>query len=312
MNKKILELIRDIREPLVLVTIIDTKGSAPRHTGSKMLVSADGIIEGTVGGGRGEYNGVQEAMQVLKHKAFSIMDVARLGDDPKESLMICGGVNKLMLQLVEGSVRAAYIGALERIEAGHGVKVRTNLADGSSVLADPDEPLVEGFFDDLMAPPDNLLILGGGYVGAALYELACFLDFEVTVYDDREEFVSRERFPRAAGLASGDYRTLIEGYGFNDYTHAAIVTRGHLEDASCLKACIRKPCRYLGLIGSRRKVRLLMEEMRQEGYGEVELSKVHAPIGLDIGAETPEEIAVAIMAQIIEGKYGKKNHKKNQ
>ena len=312
MNKKILELIREVREPLVLVTIIDTKGSAPRHTGSKMLVSAVGIIEGTVGGGRGEYNGIQEARQVLKHRGFTIMDVARLGDDPRESLMICGGVNKLMLQPLEGPVRQTYIQALERIEAGHGVKVRTDLSDGSSVLVDLNEPPAEGFFDDLMAPADNLLILGGGYVGAALYELACFLDFEVTVYDDREEFVDRKRFPRAQALASGDYVTLIDGYGFNDYTHVAIVTRGHLEDASCLKACIRRPSRYLGLIGSRRKVRLLMEEMREEGYSEAELSKVHAPIGLDIGAETPEEIAVAIMAQIIEGKNGKKNHKKNQ
>ena len=94
MNKKILELIREVREPLVLVTIIDTKGSAPRHTGSKMLVSAVGIIEGTVGGGRGEYNGIQEARQVLKHRGFTIMDVARLGDDPRESLMICGGAGR--------------------------------------------------------------------------------------------------------------------------------------------------------------------------------------------------------------------------
>lgn len=311
MNKKILQRIKEGREPMVLVTIIDTKGSAPRHTGSKMLVGSGGILEGTVGGGKGEYNGVCEALEILKHKAFTLMDVARLGDDPRASLMICGGINRMMLQYLEGATRDAYLGALERLEAGHEALVRTDLDTGISVLLDG-ERAEEGegdgegnVFVDRMAPPDNLLILGGGYVGAALYELGVFLGFEVSVFDDREEFVTRERFPMAETLAWGHFPDLIGKHVFNDNTHVAIVTRGHLEDAACLKACIRRPNRYLGLIGSRRKVRLLMEEMREDGYGEEELGRVHAPIGLDIGAETPEEIAVSVLAEIIGEKHGK-------
>ncbi|MDD2371865.1 MAG: XdhC/CoxI family protein [Firmicutes bacterium] len=306
MNKKILEAIRDIKEPLVLVTIIETKGSAPRHNGSKMIISKDGIIEGTVGGGIGEYNSLIEAQAVLSNKKFTIMDVARLGDDPNESLMICGGVNKLMLQYLDNRTKETYLKALEININGHGAKVRTDLLTGISILVDIGEAKKDNCFDDFIAPADNLLILGGGYVGYAIYELAVILGFEVTVFDDRAEFVDKSRFPDAKRLDSGDYLELINSYDFNDFTYVTVVTRGHLQDANCVKGIIRKNKRYLGLIGSKRKVRLILEDLFVSGYTKDEINKLHAPIGIDIGAETPEEIAVAIMAEIIGEKYGKK------
>lgn len=312
MNKKILEKIRDNNEPMVLVTIIDTKGSAPRHNGSKMLVSQRGIVEGTVGGGRGEYNSVILANKVLEEKKFTIMDVARLGDDPKESLMICGGVNKLMLQYLDEKTRKTYLDVLSINNQGHGAMVRTDLTSGYSELVDIESPKVEGYFYDLVTPAENLLILGGGYVGYAIYELASILGFEVTVFDDRAEFIENARFPKATRLESGEFIELIDSYQFNDYTYVTIVTRGHLQDGECVKAIIRKDYRYLGLIGSRRKVALIMEDLEKSGYSAEEIEKVHAPIGLDIGAETPEEIAVSIMAEIIGVKYGKKNETKRK
>ena len=306
MNKKILETIRDHKEEMVLVTIIDTKGSAPRHTGSKMLVSRYGIVEGTVGGGRGEYNSLLEAANVLANQSFTIMDVARLGDDPKESLMICGGVNKLMLQYLDEKTKAVYLQALETNKMGHGIKVRTNLNDGQSYIVPIDTPAEADHFDDIIAPVENLLILGGGYVGYAIYEVAIKLGFEVTIFDDRAEFVEKERFPNAERLESGEFNKLIDSYDFNDYTYVTIVTRGHLQDAECVKSIIRKNKKYLGLIGSRRKISLILEDLHESGYTKEEIDKIHAPIGLDIGAETPEEIAISIMAEIIGEKYGKK------
>ncbi len=306
MNKKILEAIRDRSEPMVLVTIIETKGSAPRHNGSKMLVSNDGIIEGTVGGGRGEYNSLIEAQAVLENKSFTIMDVARLGDNPKESLMICGGVNKLMLQYLNDSTKGTYLKALEINTNGHGIKVRTDLLTGDISIVDLDINSLDNFFDDIITPADNLLVLGGGYVGFAIYELAVMLGFEVTVFDDRPEFVEKTRYPNADRLDSGDYVKLIDSYNFNDFTYVAVVTRGHLQDADCVKGIIKKNKKYLGLIGSKRKVQLILKDLNQSGFSKEEINKIHAPIGIDIGAETPEEIAVAILAEIIGEKYGKK------
>ncbi len=306
MNKKVLEIIRDIPEPMVLVTIIETKGSAPRHNGSKMLVGNDGIIEGTVGGGIGEYNSLLEAKSVLKKKEFKIMDIARLGEDPTKPLMICGGVNKLMLQYLDDKTKETYMQALEINKKGHGIKVRTNLLTGATSLVSLDIISSKDFFDDIITPAENLLILGGGYVGFAIYELAIKLGFDVTVFDDRPEFVDKLRFPLATILASGKYSELIDSYDFNDFTYVVVVTRGHLQDAECVKGIIKKNKRYLGLIGSKRKVNLILEDLNKSGFEEKEINKIHAPIGIDIGAETPEEIAVAIMAEIIGEKYGKK------
>ena len=309
LKDKFLERIVNSEEKMALVTIVETKGSAPRHNGSKMLVGSQGILEGTVGGGRGEYNGMLAAQDLLKSGGFTILDIARLGDDPKESLMICGGVNKLLIQVLEGAVLDCWRLAAQQVAQGHGVKIRTDLSTGAVKIVPLQEAPSEGCFDDLLTPGKNLLVLGGGYVGQAIYELGIYLGFRVTVFDDRLEFASRERFPKAEQLESGDYDTLIDRYPFDDYTHTAIVTRGHLEDAQCLKQVLAKQGKYVGLIGSMRKVRLIMEDLLKDGYDPEELKKVHAPIGLDIGAETPEEIAIAIMAEIIEENNGKKGAK---
>lgn len=307
MNKKILETIRDFKEELVLVTIIDTKGSAPRHAGSKMLVAKSGIIEGTIGGGSGEYESMLAAQKILDNKQFLIMDITRLGDDPKDTLMICGGINKLMLQYIDHNARTIFYNALEAINNGKSVKIKSNLINGEMEITDLNEKESEGYFYEKIVPVNNLLILGGGYVGYAIYQLADILGLEVTVYDDRSEFVTKERFPKAVGLGAGEFTKLLDNYNFNEYTYVAIVTRGHLQDAECVKGVLNKENKYIGLIGSKRKINLILEDLRKSGFAKKEIDRIHAPIGLDIGAETPEEIAVSIMAEIIGEKYGKKS-----
>ncbi len=306
MNKKILETIKDLTDEMVLVTIIDTKGSAPRHAGSKMIVTRNGIIEGTVGGGSGEYESMLEAQKILESKKFLVMDITRLGDDPKDSLMICGGINKLMLQYIDDKTKAVFLKTLELNNHGNSVKLSTNLINGEINFIDFKEKESEGYFYDVIRPMNNLLILGGGYVGYAIYELAVILGFEVTVFDDRPEFVAKERFPNAVGLRAGDFSTMLDSYNFNSYTYVTVVTRGHLQDAECVKGVIKKESKYIGLIGSKRKISLILEDLQKSGYSQVDIDRIHAPIGLDIGAETPEEIAVSIMAEIIGEKYGKK------
>lgn len=310
MDNKIFNIIKDSLEPLALVTIIETKGSAPRHNGSKMLVDKKGIVAGTVGGGKGEYLSVIEAQNMIERKSFTIMDIARLGDDPKASLMICGGINKLLIQYIDGKLKKLFIQGAEAIALGKEIYLGTDLVSGQSLLKETDDFPKENYFVDALRPRDNLLILGGGYVGYELYNLGIYLGFEVSVFDDREEFVARERFPEAKLLKSGNYEDLIACYPFNDSSYVAIVTRGHLQDGNCLREIIRKPHKYIGLIGSKRKVRLLFEGMIEDGYTKEELDKVYAPIGLDIKAETPEEIAISVFGEIIREKNGKKNKEK--
>lgn len=306
MNKKILEKISILNEEMVLVTIIDTKGSAPRHSGSKMLVTKKGIIEGTVGGGSGEHESLLEAQEILFSKKNKVIDITRLGDDPKDSLMICGGINKLMLQYIDANTKDVFKKTLELNNEGQGVKLRTDLHNGNISIVDIDDKEEDGYFYDFIEPVNNLLILGGGYVGYAIYELAVILGFEITVFDDRPEYITKERFPKAHCLKTGEFGKLIDSYKFNNYTYVTIVTRGHLQDGECVKGVISKVNKYIGLIGSRRKISLILEDLKEAGYSDEEINRISAPIGLNLGAETPEEIAISIMAEIIGVKYGKK------
>lgn len=307
MDNKIFKIIRESIEPLALVTIIETKGSAPRHNGSKMLVDKNGIVAGTVGGGEGEYLSVIEAQKIIKNKGFTIIDIARIGDDPKAGLMICGGINKLLIQYIDENLRRILNEVNESIVLGKEVYLGTDLISGQSFLKETDDFPEGNYFIDVLRPRENLLVLGGGYVGYEIYNLGVYLGFEVSVFDDREEFVARERFPEAKFLKSGNYEDLIACYPFNDRSYVTIVTRGHLEDGNCLREIIGKTHKYLGLIGSKKKIRLLFEGMLKDGYSKEDLNKIHAPIGLDIKAETPEEIAISIFGEIIREKNGKKN-----
>jgi xanthine dehydrogenase accessory factor len=155
-----------------------------------------------------------------------------------------------------------------------------------TVYAEPVETLPE------------VLILGAGYVGQALARVLSVLRYPTTVVDDRPEFASEERLP-GCRVICGEFERVLADYPLGPRTFVVIVTRGHRSDYACLRALISRPVAYLGMIGSRRKVEAVFEGLRKEGVAEEDLARVHAPIGLDIGARTPEEIAVSIAAQII-------------
>jgi xanthine dehydrogenase accessory factor len=153
---------------------------------------------------------------------------------------------------------------------------------------------------EISRPPLELVICGGGHVGRAVASAGRMLDFVVTVIDDRAEFVARDRFPDPnIRLVAGDFTRALQSLKITPATHIVIVTRGHRHDELCLQEVIDKPARYLGMIGSRRRTTTIREHLRREGVAAELLRRVHAPIGLDIGAQTPEEIAIAILAEIV-------------
>ena len=156
---------------------------------------------------------------------------------------------------------------------------------------------VEVFVEPLTVPV--LVLCGGGHVSKAVAAIADLAGFRVTVVDDRETFSNAERFPMAAACRSGPWDEALGGIETGPNTYVVIVTRGHAMDGTCLKWALRTETRYIGMIGSKRKIRAIYDDCRKAGIGEEALKTVHAPVGLDIGATTSEEIAVAIVAEMV-------------
>jgi xanthine dehydrogenase accessory factor len=154
-------------------------------------------------------------------------------------------------------------------------------------------------------PSPELYVIGAGHVGFHLARLAHEVGFRVHVVDDREKFASAERFPDASEVIVEDIPTWLNRTPLPPHAYVVIVTRGHTNDLDALRALAPRDLRYLGLIGSRAKVARIYDQLQLEAMPTEFLSRVHAPIGLDIGAVTPQEIAVSILAELIAVKHGK-------
>ena len=163
---------------------------------------------------------------------------------------------------------------------------------------------MEVYIEPLEASP-HLYLVGAGHVALELGRLAAPAGFRVHVIDDREKFSNAERFPDAVEVAVDDIPTWLENTDFPSTAYAVILTRGHRHDLDALRALAPRPLRYLGLIGSKAKVARLHDALREAGVTIASPERLHAPVGLDIGAVTPQEIAVSILAELIAVKYGK-------
>ncbi len=248
-------------ETVALVTVLETKGSAPGKAGFKMLVDADGQTLGTVGGGLLEATVIKDAMEAMQERKSRLLSYTLDRDRAGGLGMICGGEAKV--------------------------------------------------FIDVIAAPETLLIAGAGHVAQPLAAMGAILGFKVVVVDDREDFCNSERFPTASRCLVGDIGELLAAEKITARTYIVIITRGHLYDQVALEKTINSPASYIGMIGSRKKVKTIFNELRQKGVAEEKIARVYAPIGLEIGAKTAEEIAVSILAEIIAHKYGKTNKKKD-
>ncbi len=176
-------------------------------------------------------------------------------------------------------------------------------ADGIGVLCGGK---VKIFVEPIQATP-TVYIFGGGHIAVPLVQFVKTLGFDAVVVDDREEFANRERFPLADQVKLGDFASVTRSIEFHEDDFAVIVTRGHEHDEAVLKECLSKGRLpgYIGMIGSREKIARTFSHLKEEGVSEQLLARVRAPIGLDIGARTPAEIALSIMAEIVAHQYGK-------
>jgi xanthine dehydrogenase accessory factor len=154
-------------------------------------------------------------------------------------------------------------------------------------------------FIEPILPPAVLYIFGAGHVAYGLYKVARNAGFEVVVADDREAYANRERFPEARQVITEDFDQALAGLAPNESSYIVIVTRGHRDDMRVLRWAVQTQARYIGMVGSKRKAITIFRELTREGLKPELFDRVHSPVGLDIGAITPEEIAVAIVAEII-------------
>ncbi len=157
---------------------------------------------------------------------------------------------------------------------------------------------------EIVEAPVTLLICGGGHIGLSLATIGEHVGFSVAVMDDREMYANRERFPMADRVMSGDFTQMIADFPIGPNTYIVMVSRGHKQDETCLRAVVGRGAAYVGMIGSKRRVSTVLRHLAEEGIDIDALERVYTPIGFDLGAETPEEIAVSIVAELIAVRRG--------
>jgi len=165
---------------------------------------------------------------------------------------------------------------------------------------------VSAFIDCFVTGPE-LVIVGAGHISQDLARMAKMLDFKVTVIDDREDYACEERFPEADRLVAADIGDTLDNFRITEDTYLAILSRGHKYDQVALEKVAGTDAAYIGMIGSRNKIKTVFDNLRQKGVADSDLEKIHAPIGLDLGGNTPAEIALSIAAEIVKVRYSRKD-----
>lgn len=190
--------------------------------------------------------------------------------------------------------------------------VKNNLFNGMfklATLSNPARPEQRAtVMIDPYLPPHELIILGGGHIAVPLATIGKILGYQVTVVDDRHDFASKERFPEAERVICCEFSDMEKHLRLGPGSSVVIVTRGHQHDQECLRRLIKYPLAYLGMIGSRRKIEIVRKQLLEEGVDKEKLAQVHMPVGLDVGAQTPGEVAVSIAAEILKERRGGSAH----
>lgn len=311
----------------ILATVVIRLGSAPRDVGAKMFVGEDGKIFGTIGGGKVESDTCKEALSIMKKAETRMLHIRMDYKTIEDEGMFCGGNVDIFLEpvfdrYIELYQRIAYLEKRGRrgvviTKYGANTFSKTLLeGHGSSIIGDSlmteeigkygqymydQKPFV---FDGIIIEPvqiaSRLYIFGAGHVSQFLSKVANLIDFNVVVIDDREDFANRERFPEADEVIVDDFKNVMNRLTYSGEEYVVILTRGHKYDSEVLEEIMKKDTRYIGMIGSKRKIKMIFEHLKGKGFPESSLKKVHAPIGIDIHAETPQEIAISIAAEIIQ------------
>lgn len=314
----------------VLVTIIASSGSTPRGMGSRMLVKADGTIRGTVGGGAVEYLAMQTAMEAMQKKTSHTKGFTLTRNQVADIGMVCGGNVVVYFQYVspDDSVFAGFcqevLTALDRDEDSwlllditdetcwkmglyskstglRGMEMPKEVLEmdlfGSSTLQK--EAAGRKYYIEPLVQAGTVYVFGGGHVAQELVPVLTHVGFRCVVMDDREEFANPQVFPQAARTIVGNLERIGDYIEVRPCDYLCVMTRGHQFDYYVQKQALSmKPC-YIGIMGSRNKIRVVTDKLLADGFSREEIEACHMPIGTDIQAETPAEIAISIAGELI-------------
>lgn len=282
-----------------LCAIVATRGSTPQPAGTLVCVDQAATMTGSLGGGCMEAEVRREAHRLLSTKGNELITFKLDNDFGHDDGMICGGQLDVAIQTSrKPSDIAALRTVLAELEQGH--------APTLPIRVSVDQGLVE--YRVTIEPTPRLVIAGAGHISRTLATMAVASGFDVTVIDERADLNSSRRFPPPISPVVGDIGKTLTDYAIDANTYVVIVTRGHKHDESALAAVLDSPARYIGMIGSKRKIIVIFNDLRHAGANEERLARVHAPIGIEIGAVTADEIAVSIAAQLIAER--RKDHRK--
>ena len=318
--QKIMEAI-ERGESVVLCTVLASSGSAPRGAGARMAVFADGTALGTVGGGRVELLAARDAKEILKGGEDCVRDRLRAFDltpnDVNSIGMVCGGKVSIYYQLVTEADMPTLCAIRDALKKDENswlyLRARDGLVEKFTVVTEAEakeqpelfqnravyckgEPLV---YTEPLVQAGQVYIFGGGHVGQALVPVLAGVGFRVTLFDNRPELANQERFPMANRVILGDYKHICDYVTLKPQDYVVIMSPGHQSDFALLEQVLRFPLRYVGCIGSRQKIARSQEMLRNAGIPEDVIQSVHSPIGLNIRAQTPAEIAISIAAEMI-------------
>lgn len=344
-----LELLRQ-HENFSVATIFDKSGSAPRAEGAKMVIRKDGSFIGTIGGGHLEAEIIDLAREAIPARRTIVQTFDLTSKDAASSDMICGGAGEILVDFIDADDAdnfRIYSEAAEIVSNGRKgwlVTVLSKAGESTNIprqqcLVKPDGSLIGSLncstylVEKLMAGPAKITIhaeafdehrflmeplrqggtvyiFGAGHVSQKIAPLSESVGFRTVVTDDRSDYANRERFPRPIEINVITTFKELPILDIDEDSYIVIVTRGHLFDKHVLSQVLRSNAAYIGMIGSRRKRDLLYDELLQQGFTKDQLAKVYSPIGTNIGAETPEELAISIVGELVQVRSEKNNFEK--
>ena len=328
------EIVHALEEgrPVELVSIAASDGSTPRGAGAMMAVFPGGGITGTIGGGNVEFECQRLAASPRVKRNCRRASPPRSSSSAASLGMVCGGgvtvqfqylpageqrIIAVLRDLIEadGGNRDTWL--LRRIEGEQvtamGLADRTGprhldiLPEELELLCGNQAVFARKWLSIPVVKAGRTYLFGGGHVSQALVPVLASLGFRPVVYDDRPEFADPALFPKAEKTLCGDFARLSEQVTVTPEDYVVVMTRGHQADYEVLTQVLRSGAKYLGCIGSKRKLALCRERLLAAGFTDEEYARLHAPIGLAIGAQTPEEIAVSVAAEMIAVRAGLEN-----
>lgn len=321
-------------ENIALITVISTTGSTPGKVGYKMLVwGKKGETIGTVGGGLVEAEIIDSAGRMLQTPENKVVKIS-LGRTEDDERGICGGSIEFLIEsfntkslplfeeltgTIENGDKSVLLSIIspgkppekfllqnaEQVSTATHInlssetivsiqKLITREESAKIIMADSTELFIETISEQPM-----VFIFGAGHLAYYISQYAKSLNFRYTVYDDRAEFANKERFPQADNIIVEDYESVLDKVKINKNSYIVIVTKGHKSDEIVLEKAVKTDVKYIGMIGSKTKTLTILKKLGKKGIPDQILKKVYSPIGISIGALTPQEIALSIVSELV-------------